>query len=125
MITRRTRRRQPAQDWTGVSIGIITVATIIAAATVAASVNLTQGQVSEMPSATANHDALRLTAVAGSLALFSLWAYLCVVSAGLVALFGATAREQSPIARLTVIAFYAQVFAVVIFASVIILQPLT
>ena len=122
MLTRRrTRsRRPPARDWTAVSIGLITVATIIAAATVAAYINLAQAP----PPATPNQDALRLPTVPGIIAYYSLWAYIGVVSAGLVALFGATAAAQRTLVQLTAIAFYAQVFAVVIFAWIIILQPL-
>ena len=120
MLTRRrTRlRRPPARDWTAVSIGIITVATIIAAATVAAYINLAQVP----PSADPNQDRPPSTGIAGIIAYYSLWAYFGVVSAGLIALFGATAAEQRVMVRLTAIAFYAQVFAVVVFASVIIRQ---
>lgn len=124
MLTRRRNRlrRQPARDWTAVSIGIITVATIIAAATVAAYINLDQA--SATPPATSNQDALPLTTVPGFVAFLSLWAYLGVVSASLVALFGATAAVQRTLVQLTAFAFYAQVFAVVIFAWIIILQTL-
>lgn len=117
-MTRSNRRRRPARDWTTVCVGIITLATIIAAATVAASVNF-----SRLPAA--DYGPIHRTVIAGSIALFSLWAYLFVVFAGLLALFGPTSNEQEPIARLTALAFYAQVFAVVIFASIIILGPLT
>ena len=122
MLTRRRNRlrQQPARDWTAVSLGLITVATIIAAATVAAYINLSQAT----PPATPNQDAQRLSTVPGIIAYYSLCAYLGVVSAGLAALFGATAAAQRTLVQLTAIAFYAQVFAVVIFAWIIILQTL-
>lgn len=124
MLTHRRNRlrRQPARDWTAVSLGLITVATIIAATTVAAYINLAQAPAT--PPATPNQDALRLSTVPGLIAFFSLWAYIGVVSAGLVALFGTTAAVQRALVQLTAIAFYAQVFAVVIFAWIIILQTL-
>lgn len=120
MLTRRRTRlqRPPARDWTAVSIGLITVATIIAAATVAAYINLAQVPPSTDPA----QDAPPSTGVPGGIAYFSLWTYLGVVSAGLMALFGATAAEQRVMVRLTAIAFYAQVFAVVVFAWIIIRQ---
>lgn len=120
-MSRSNRRRRPARDWTTVCVGIITLATIIAAATVAASINFSRPQ----PAPIADYGPIHPTVVAGSIALFSLWAYLFVVFTGLLALFIATADEQEPIARLAALAFYAQVFAVVIFASIIILGPLT
>ena len=125
MLTRRRNRlrQQPARDWTAVSIGIITVATIAAAATVAAYINLTQAPAT--PTTPPDQGALRSTVVAAIVAFCSLWVYLGVVSAGLLALFGATAVEQRALVRLTAFAFYAQVFAVVIFAWIIILQTPT
>ena len=121
MLTRRrTRlRQQPARDWTAVSLGIITVATIIAAATVAAYINLAQAS---PPPTIPSQDALRLSTVPGIIAYISLWAYLGVVSTGLIVLFGTTDAEQRAIVRWTAIAFYAQVFAVVVFAWIIIRQ---
>lgn len=122
MLTRRRRlQRQPARDWTAISLGLITVATIIAAATVAAYINLSQAAAPATP----NQDVPGSTGVAGIIAYYSLWAYIGVVSAGLMALFGATAVEQRALVRLTAFAFYAQVVTVVIFAWIIILQPPT
>lgn len=111
---RRRRQRDNATDWAAVNIGIITVATIIVAATVAAAISTNRETVNW-------NDARIVPAV---IALGSLWFYFLTVLSGLWAVFRESTAEQRMLTKLTVIGFYAQVFTVVTFAVVAILGPL-
>ena len=105
-----------APDWAGVSIGIMTVATIIAAATAAAAISVVIGDTDE--------DETAATMVASVMAVASLVAYYMAVLAGLTALF-----LQSPPGRRLLVLWSAGLFAVqtgigVAFAAVAILGSL-
>ena len=116
----RRRRRSPVKDWSALSIGIITVSTIVAAATVAAAININRK--SGGLAVTNQSDAL-LTEVADVISILSLGAYLAVAFTGLWALFRKSPMEQEPLVKLSAIGLYAQVFAAVIFASIAIFGP--
>ena len=92
-MARANRRRRSAEnaDWTTVGIGIITVATIIAAATVAAVININReaAGLSDTP----NPSDPRLTGITSGIAIVSLWLYLMTVLAGLWALFKESPAE--------------------------------
>lgn len=118
-----SRRRRRTTDWAAASIGIITVATIIAAATVAAiiSVNRETGGFAGVP----NQGDARMTGIAAGIAVVSLWFYLLVVLAGLGALFGKSSAERELLVKVAAVGLYAQVFAIVTFAVLVILEQLT
>ena len=118
----RRRQRSRATDWATVSIGIITVATIIAAATVAAAINISRGAAGlGAPSSQGN---ILFPGIAAGIALTSLGFYLAAVFTGLWSLFRKLSSEQEPLVKLAAFGFYIQVFAAVIFASVVIFGPL-
>lgn len=115
------RRHRPGKDWSTVSIGIVTVATVIAAATVAAAINVnrkTAGLTS------ANQGDTPLAGVAAVISILSLGAYLAAAFAGLWALFRKLPMEQEPLVKLAAVALYAQIIVVVVFPSVVIFGPL-
>lgn len=118
---RRRRRRSPGKDWSAVSVGIVTMATIIAAATVAAAINISR-ETSGL--ADANQGDAPLAGIAAFLSALSLGAYLVATFTGLWSLFRKPASEQEPLVKMAAAGLYAQIFAAVIFAFLAILGPL-
>ena len=103
-------------DWVTVGISIVTIATIVAAATTAAAI----GIVLE----TTNDDALPITWLAVGAALASLAAYYTVVMTGLSTLFRAALPDREKEAKRSAIALNLQIFAALVFAAVAIVGPL-
>lgn len=66
-----------------------------------------------------------MTGIAAGIAVVSLWFYLIVVLAGLGALFGKSSAERESLVKVAAVGLYAQVFAIVTFAVLVILEQLT
>ena len=103
-------------DWVAVSLGLMTIATIIAAATAAAAISVVIGDTDD--------DATTLTTIAAAAAVASLFAYYGVVVTGLAALFRPSPTLRRRWATLSAVLLTGQVSVVVVFALLTIVEPL-
>ena len=114
------RRQRDVHDWNSVSIGIITFATILVAATSAGifaiSDRLLRPEQASYPE--------WLLIQVGFLAVISLFAYLAVLASGIAALFRKTQAAKRAEFRNTAIAVLLQAFTASVAAVLIILSPL-
>ena len=102
-------------DWTAVSIGIMTIATIVAAGTVAAAISVSREAT--------NGIAAIVTGLAVGIAWASLAMYYAVIVMGLSTLFRTSSSERGQQAKRAAIGLNIQVYAVVIFALIAIVGP--
>ena len=103
-------------DWVAVSLGLMTIATIIAAATSAAAIGVVRGDTDE--------DVTTLTTVAAAAAVASLFVYYAVVATGLAALFRQSPPERRNWVMLSAASLTSQISIVVAFALLTIVDPL-
>ena len=103
-------------DWVAVSLGLMTIATIIAAATAAAAIGVVRGDT--------DADVTTLTTVAAAGAVASIAVYYLVVLAGLAALFRKSPPERRRWVTLSAVLLTGQVSVVVAFALLTIVEPL-
>ena len=103
-------------DWVAVSLGLMTIATIIAAATAAAAIGVVRGDTDE--------DVTTLTAVAAAAAVASLFVYYGVVLTGLAALFRQSPQGRRHWVMLSAVLLTSQISIVAVFALLTIVEPL-
>lgn len=114
------RRQRDAQNWGSVGIGIITFATILAAATSAGIFAVAAELFSPDPSLYPENIQLLITI----LAIASLLSYVAVVAFGLVSLFRRTQPARRSAAARTAYAASVQTYTAVVAATITVLFPL-
>ena len=103
-------------NWVTVGISIVTIATVVAVATTAATVGIVWGRTGE--------GSLLITRLAVGPAVVSLIIYYVVVVTGLSTLFGGTQPGQEKAAKFSAIALSVQIYLVIVFALVATVGPL-
>lgn len=120
MANRREGNAPPTSlnspDWAAVGIGIMTIATIIAAAIAAAGISVVRGNTDE--------DATPVTVIAAAAAAGSLSVYYLVIVIGLSALFPKSQPEREQKVVLSAVMLIIQTGVGVAFAIVAILGPI-